>query len=285
MICYPVLMDWENTYWVAFDTETSGAYPVGSEVVEFGLVKYKGTNMVDQYQVLLRPRRPIPPDVVAIHGITNEQLADQPMASEKASEIRSWFEGATFAVAHHAPFDMGFMAWMFESQGVSLPSTPVLCTSLLARKLVQGTVNHKLQTLAVHFGIPSGQAHRALDDARVCAELFIHLSRHHPAAALVEWEKLQGHRLLWSLFSLKQHPHPSLPILVDAIQKEQGVKIWYQKGSLKHEPFVMKPLGVVLTPLDGDYVPGYTAFDGKRRRYQLEFLQWAELSPFSPVIG
>ena len=47
-----------------------------------------------------------------------------------------------------------------------------LCTIALAKELGLPLANHKLESLAAHFGVVQQRAHHALDDARVLAEAF-----------------------------------------------------------------------------------------------------------------
>ncbi|RYZ79391.1 MAG: exonuclease, partial [Proteobacteria bacterium] len=47
---------WTECTFIAFDTETSGAYPIGSEIIEFGAVKWKDGQEVGTFQTLLKPR-------------------------------------------------------------------------------------------------------------------------------------------------------------------------------------------------------------------------------------
>jgi DNA polymerase-3 subunit epsilon len=56
--------------------------------------------------------------------------------------------------------------------GGRVPVEQRLCTIVLARDLRLPLANHRLGTLAGHFGVIPRQAHHALDDARVLAEVF-----------------------------------------------------------------------------------------------------------------
>lgn len=47
-----------------------------------------------------------------------------------------------------------------------------LCTIALSKELALPLPNHKLESLAAHFGVVQQRAHHALDDARVLAEAF-----------------------------------------------------------------------------------------------------------------
>lgn len=249
---------------IVFDTETSGAFPIGSEVIELGAIKYHNDHPVSQLQLLFKPTRPVPSEIIAIHGITNEALANEPSFADLKKQVLDFFK-ADYFVAHHAPFDLGFMAHTFEQAGMALPMGRGICTSLLARKLVHGVKNHKLQTLVEHFGLNGGQAHRALDDAKACAALFMELKKLSQQASWSELERIQGHLLPWTRFSLDILDASWLPELKQAITASQPVTITYKKG----QPRSITPLGIVRSPLDGDYLPAWCHRDNKRKRFML----------------
>src|SRR5690606_36090270 len=108
--------------------------------------------------------------------ITDEMLADAPDIADVIPKFHRFIEGA-YLVAHHAPFDMGFLAVEFEKLTLQLPNNPVFCSSLLSRRLVPESANHRLQTLISHLGLTVGQAHRALDDSKACLEFALNCFR------------------------------------------------------------------------------------------------------------
>lgn len=259
-----------TTTYIVFDTETSGAFPIGSEVVELGAIKYQDGHQIDELQLLFKPFRPVPDQIVAIHGITNDQLEGVPTFIEQKQKVADFLK-ADYFVAHHAPFDLGFMAYTFEQAGLALPSGRGLCTSLLARKLIHGVKNHRLQTLVEHFSFDGGQAHRALDDAKSCSALFTELIKASRQASFSELEYLQGHLLPWSRFSLEKLDASWLPQLRQAIINSKPIEISYKKGQLRK----VTPLGVVRSPLDGDYIPAWCHIDNKRKRFMIhEISNW-----------
>ena len=93
---------------VAFDTETSGAYPLESEIIELGAVKWVNGKIIDRFQVLLKPRKLLEESNIRIHGITNEMVADAPSMSAHIKPFCE-FINDTVLLAHHAPFDLGFL--------------------------------------------------------------------------------------------------------------------------------------------------------------------------------
>lgn len=258
-----------NQYsFVAFDTETSGAYPVGHDVVEFGAVKWYQGQEVGRLQFLLKPRELMTEFIIGIHGITNEMVAEAPPMSEKIREIHDFFKGS-IVLAHHAPFDLGFLALEFEKSQLLLPPEPALCTSLLSRKWIHGVENHKLQTLVKHLGVNGGQAHRAYDDAVSCLHVALACFDRMGADATLEHAiKSQGKNLWWKDFGLFNVSESKIKILLDAIQTRKDIDMIYKGGSKKGETRRLTPIGIVRNP-DGDFLQAHCHIENTAKRYYL----------------
>ena len=169
---------WSSYLWTALDLETTGAYPLAYEICEIGLLQWQGGKAQGEYSSLLRPVKPIGPEVQKIHGISNEMVAQAPRIKDiLASKVYPLLKDS-LVVAHHAPFDLGFLAWELEKAQLPLPDSPILCSSLLARKCLPQSPNHRLQTLVQELGLESLQAHRALNDAKACLEVALHCLNH-----------------------------------------------------------------------------------------------------------
>lgn len=258
-----------NEYsFVAFDTETSGAYPVGFDIVEFGAVKWYKGEEVGRLQFLIKPRELMSDFIIGIHGITNDMVKDAPSMSEKIHEIHEFIKGSV-VMAHHAPFDMGFLAAEFEKYFLSLPQEPALCTSLLSRKWIHGVENHKLQTLIKHLNIDGGQAHRAYDDAKACLGVgHVCFQKMGEQATLEHAIKSQGKKLWWKDYSLQSLNHSKFKTLMEAITAKKDVDMIYQKGTSKGETRRLTPMGIVRNP-DGDYLQAFCHKDKSAKRYYL----------------
>lgn len=253
--------------YVAFDTETSGAYPIGYDIVEFGAIKWRQGKEVDRIQTLLKPREPMSDFIIGIHGISNEMVAEAPPISAEIRRIHEFFKDSV-ALAHHAPFDLGFVALEFEKASLPLPTTPVLCTSLLSRRWIPETENHKLQTLVKHFGFDGGAAHRAFDDAKSCLMVGLECFKRLGAVSLDEALKSQGKNLSWAEYSILGAHHGVMRVLREAIEQKKNIEMVYDGGSKKGEVRPIKPIGVVRNP-DGDYLMGLCLTDNTNKRYYL----------------
>ena len=261
---------------VAFDTETSGAYPVGSDVVEFGAVKYQNGKLVDKIEFLFQPREPMSDFIIKIHGITNEMVKDCPSISEKINEIHEFMRGSVL-IAHHAPFDLGFLSYDFEKAKLDSPETINLCSSLLARKLIPESGNHKLQTLVKFLGIDGGSAHRALDDAKSCYHVAAEcLNRAGEEANLQKIQSIQAKNLAWDNYKIINRDDAVVSSIVEAIRTKKVLEIIYERGSRPGTPRQVIPWGIVRNP-DGDYLMAFCKIDNTNKRFYLNEIRQAEV--------
>jgi len=269
---------WRELEFVGFDTETTGKYPLQAEICEIAAVKWRDGKIVDTFQTLLKPSRPMDAEVIAIHGITNDMVESAPLMRDKIGEFHQFIGGA-IGVAHHAPFDLGFISVEFEKYGLPLPSEPALCSSLLARKIFPESENHRLQTLIGFFGLEKGQAHRALDDARACLDVGLRcLSRLGETELLQSAFVAQGGALTWNRFSLAELEvaNPNARTLIRATREQKIVEMIYGAGSKPGEKRRVHPLGIVRS-LDGDFLVAYAEQDQRSKRYLLDKVAHVEI--------
>lgn len=169
---FPDPVRWPPDYpagYAVVDVETTGLGRA-DRVVSVGVYRLDAQgDPLDHWYSLVNPERD--PGPVWIHGLTAPILKDAPTFPEIAGELSGWLDGHVM-VAHNALFDWNMLAREYLRAGDLAPVEQRLCTIVLARDLALPLRNHKLATLAEHFGIEQRHAHHALDDARVLAEVF-----------------------------------------------------------------------------------------------------------------
>ena len=164
-----------GAFFTAFDTETTGLNAAYERVIEIGAVKFNKGGISGTFSILIQPQRSVPPGAFKVHGISDRMLKDAPVFAEAAPDFLHFIEG-TRLVAHNAGFDIGFINAELTRSGfaaLDAPLVPAADTVYLAQKAFPQLEKHNLQFLAQHFSIPPGTAHRALDDALVCREVFL----------------------------------------------------------------------------------------------------------------
>ena len=163
---------------IVLDTETTGTdHAKGDRVIEIGCVELlnhipTGKN----YHVYINPERPVSAGAFAVHGLSDEFLADKPVFAMIADEFAD-FIGDGRLVIHNAAFDIGFLNAEFARTGhTQFNLSDVVDTLTMARRKHPGAANN-LDALCSRYGIDNSKRtkHGALLDAEILAEVYIEL--------------------------------------------------------------------------------------------------------------
>ena len=154
--------------YVALDLETTGLDPKRDAIMEIGAVRFADGVVLDRFQALVNPQRPIPARIQQLTGIHDADVAHAPRLEQVLPELRAFVSAQVSAVvAHNAAFDMGFL----RAGGVAF-QRPAIDTLDLATILLPGQPSYSLGELCHSLEIPLVDAHRALDDAAAAGALF-----------------------------------------------------------------------------------------------------------------
>lgn len=96
-----------------FDLETTGINITQDRIIEIAVIKVMPNGETIRKSNLVNPNIPIPPESTAIHGITNEDVADKPAFKEIAKEYVKFFEGADLAGFNILKFDVPMLVEEF----------------------------------------------------------------------------------------------------------------------------------------------------------------------------
>ena len=162
---------YDKAVFVAFDTETTGLEEKSDRVVEIGAVKFDKQGIISRYNILINPEMPMPVAASKVNNITDEMLADKNIFKQEIRYFLQFIKN-TVLIGHNAPFDIGMINAELKRIDASPLTNKVFDTATFARETIPGLPSYALQKLAVQFGISAIEAHRALDDARVCMEFF-----------------------------------------------------------------------------------------------------------------
>ena len=151
----------------AIDLETTDSDIGTAEIVEIAAVRVRDGLVRDELCSLVRPRGPIAPGAQRTHHITERDVAHAPWFEEIWPRVAE-FCGDDILVAHNGyQFDFPVLQRLTGATFSTLDTLP------LARELHTGSA--RLGDLAARFGIDAGVSHRALDDARTLARVFLAL--------------------------------------------------------------------------------------------------------------
>ena len=153
------------------DTETTGLSPEGGgKICEVAVSVSKAGHTLEEFTTLINPGMPMHPDVIAIHGITNEMVKNSPAFSAVLPKLLGVLDNCVI-VAHNADFDIGFLQYEFEQCGMHFPKYPVVDTLKLARKSGRFEKN-RLGFIAQQLGINCEGWHRAMADVKMTEQIF-----------------------------------------------------------------------------------------------------------------
>lgn len=164
---------------IVLDTETTGLEPnEGHRIIEIGCVELVSRRLTQaNFHHYLNPDRAIDAGAEAVHGITDEFLADKPRFAAIAEDLLGYLRGAELII-HNAAFDVGFLNHELRGWRADAPRIEDLCTVTdtlaLARSLHPGQRN-SLDALCKRYGVDSSQRdlHGALLDAGILAEVYL----------------------------------------------------------------------------------------------------------------
>ncbi|WP_342320011.1 exonuclease domain-containing protein [Corynebacterium mayonis] len=162
---------------VGFDVET--ANQAWGSICQIGLVKFIDGVEVERASWLCTPPESLAefdPYNVGIHGIDAAAVEGQPSVAERIVEMQQ-FVGSFPVVAHNAQFDASALRDACLATGVDVPPIMFACTLAQTRAVSLDVRDHKLPTLAEHFGVELDKHHDACADAAACAGIMVAVAR------------------------------------------------------------------------------------------------------------
>lgn len=156
------------------DTETTGL-DERAEIVEICLVDQAGQVF---FQSLVRPRRPIPPEVTRIHGITPEMVKTAPTWMLVWPKLEPLLNGRTIGI-YNAEFDLKMLRQSHQAIGLPWrpPAMQTFCIMNLFSDALGSLKRFSLEEAGQRAGIALPNTHRACDDALLARELFLWICR------------------------------------------------------------------------------------------------------------
>lgn len=167
---------------IFIDTETTGM-TAEDVVIEVGVVDLNGETL---FETLVKPPISIPPEAVAVHGITDAMVADQPGWKDVWPQLMAVLEGRLVGV-YNLEFDLKMIRQTHQRYWVDWPvdEKRFFCVMKLYAAFYgqfsqgrRGFRFHKLEAAGRACGIPLPNSHRAVDDARLTAALFNYMANY-----------------------------------------------------------------------------------------------------------
>lgn len=162
---------------IVIDTETTGLDAASDRIVEVGCVELLNHIPTGQRrQFYVNPGRRMPAEAAAVHGLTDQFLADKPAFAAIADELIAFIADAPL-IAHNAEFDFAFLNAEFARIGQPpIPAHRMIDTLMLARRKHPMGPN-SLDALCSRYYVDAGRRtlHGALLDAELLAEVYVEL--------------------------------------------------------------------------------------------------------------
>lgn len=216
---------------IVLDTETTGLEPSqGHKIIEIGCVEMINRRLTgNNYHQYLQPDREIDEGAQAVHGISNEFLADKPRFSDVVKDFIEYLDGAELII-HNAPFDVGFINHEFKLVGDEYGKISTYCTVIdtlvMARKMRPGKKNN-LDILCKEYQVNNAhrELHGALLDAELLAEVYLHMTGGQSALSLESEDTMNAGSgdMTAKKLSADRRPIKIIPASEEELQAHQAI--------------------------------------------------------------
>jgi CBS domain-containing protein len=161
---------------IALDTETTSLDVRHARVLEIGAIFIVKGRLVPEFHFtsLINPHEAIPPESIAIHGITGEMVKSADRFTRVYRRYRE-FAGAHVILGYALGFDLAILQREHKRAHLGWRGLRFLDVRDLARLLKPDLPDFSLETLAAWLGVAVVERHRALPDARLAAQIFLAL--------------------------------------------------------------------------------------------------------------
>lgn len=179
---------WLDQPFAVIDFETTGLDAQNDRVLEMAIVWFRNGVVEKAQNWLINPTIPVPEESRKVHGITDEELRDQPTFAQLADAMVTMLEGR-IPVAYNAEFDRRFLHAEFarlsrhphESMVPALrPSVTWVDPLVWVREFQKYEKGKKLTDVVARMGITLEKAHRAAGDAEAAGRVLLGLAEKMP---------------------------------------------------------------------------------------------------------
>lgn len=173
--------------WVALDCETTGLNPRSDEIIAIGAVRIVGNRVLtsERMDLLVRPEHGVSAESIRVHRLREQDVQDG-VPAEEAMRRLLHFIGARPLVGYYLEFDVAMInRTLKRTLGLTLPQEKIEVSRLYYDHVFQQLPPHKQQenteidlrfaTIIDALGLPTREAHDALNDAVMAALAFIKL--------------------------------------------------------------------------------------------------------------
>ncbi|WP_306184270.1 MULTISPECIES: 3'-5' exonuclease [unclassified Streptomyces] len=204
-------MGWHRELLIGFDLETTGTDPREARIVTAAVIEVREGEPVGHREWLADPGVEIPPDAVAVHGISNERAAAEGSPADRVADavadvLAGYWKAGIPVVAYNAAFDLTLLSAELRRHG--LPSLsdrlggaapgPVIDPYTIDRQVDRYRRGKRtLEAVCSEYGIVLDAAHDASADALAAARLAGAIAGRHPKVAALGPAELHRRQIEW----------------------------------------------------------------------------------------
>jgi len=250
------------------DVETTGLHAEsGDRVVEIAVARSLGGQILETYETLVNPGRPIGAGAMRVNGITDAMVAGAPHFGHIADDVLKMLHGAVM-VGHNTAFDLSFLTSELYIAGRALPGLLALDTLRLARHYYPSG-SYSLGTLAAAMNVHvQGRAHRAMADVELTHGLLLRIVHDlwpRGVRTVQDYMRVQGGQLEFGAVEPDRLPEPIRQALAE------GRMLWiaYRAEDGTETRRMVRPLQIIERPT-GLYLDAYCELRQARRTFRLD---------------
>lgn len=166
-------MSLRDISYVVFDIETTGLSITRDRIIEIGAVKVVSGVITNQYQTFVNPHEKLSGFITNLTGIRDEDVENAPDFRDVIPEFLEFCKGSVL-VAHNAIFDIGHIEQAIKVLELPEQDFKIIDTLNLSRYFYSDKLKRfNLKAVSRYFKVALDNHHRAGDDAKATAEIFI----------------------------------------------------------------------------------------------------------------
>jgi DNA polymerase-3 subunit epsilon len=161
---------------ICLDCEATGLSVEEDEIIEVAVARFTFDEVVESFDTLIDPHRPIPEESTKVHHITNAMVQGKPKIEDVLAKVFKMV-GKHLVVGHNIGFDLRMLSNAARKRNLPCPIDleKSIDTLRLARLYAESPTN-SLEDLRKHFNIEEEGAHRAMNDVIVNIKVFKYLA-------------------------------------------------------------------------------------------------------------
>jgi len=145
------------------DLETTGLRPEQDRIVELAILKILPDGSQIKYVQRLNPQIPIPPEASAVHGIRDQDVANEPSFDKVAREVTDLLKGCDLAGFNVLSYDLRLLRQEFARAGIEFSTYDRAVVD--AKQIYHAREPRDLEAACrFYLGEAHENAHTALDD-------------------------------------------------------------------------------------------------------------------------